>query len=124
MQKKLKPKQYKAIQLMVNDGMNYTEAATALGIKYITIWRWLSDETFCNELQSQLRQRHSALATKATQTMIDLMSNAKSEKVRLDAAKQISDMAGYKPVDKIEQTGAPTIIINPVAAHDEQDKGE
>ena len=39
-------------------------------------------------------------ATKASNKMLELSSNAKSEYVQLEASKDILDRAGYKPVEK------------------------
>jgi transcriptional regulator with XRE-family HTH domain len=116
--KALKPKQVQAISLMVSEGLSYIEVAERIGVHRSTLWRWLDDATFCDELNRQLNKKITQLASKTTATILDLMEHANSEKVRLEAAKELSHLAGYIPTQKIEQTGAPTIIITPIPAEE------
>ena len=51
-------------------------------------------------MQQKVRESIGLNATKASNKMLELSSNAKSEYVQLEASKDILDRAGYKPVEK------------------------
>ena len=51
-------------------------------------------------MQQRVRESIGLNATKASNKMLELSSNAKSEYVQLEASKDILDRAGYKPVEK------------------------
>lgn len=58
------------------------------------------------ELQDHIahatRERMGNAAPKALQTLIDLSTSARSEAVKLAAAKDLMDRAGYKPADVVQ----------------------
>ena len=61
-----------------------------------------------NEIRNQLQQQFSSDAVVARKIMFDIMRDDEApENVRLSAAKDFLDRAGYKPVDKseVENTG-------------------
>jgi|TARA_R100001079_G_scaffold96709_3_gene60059 phage terminase small subunit len=51
-------------------------------------------------MQQRVRESIGLNATIASRKVLDLATNAKSEYVQLESAKDILDRAGYKPVDK------------------------
>ena len=51
-------------------------------------------------MQQSVTESIGLNATKASNKMLELSSNAKSEYVQLEASKDILDRAGYKPVEK------------------------
>ena len=51
-------------------------------------------------MQQRVRESIGLNATKASNKMLELSTNAKSEYVQLEASKDILDRAGYKPVEK------------------------
>jgi transposase len=103
---KLKPKQIKALDLMVNEGMTYTDVARTLKMSRATIYNWFADNTFLDEYNKQIKQRQTVLAIESLNGITEMARNAESESVKLNALIRISDMSGYKPTDKIENTGA------------------
>ena len=63
--------------------------------------------------ERQLRQRFAADAHIARKIMFQLMNDDDvPEQVRLSAAKDFLDRSGYKPVDKVEQSGGIEIKVD------------
>lgn len=73
------------------------EAAKWAERKTSTCRQWLKDPKFQQALQREQRQRLNDGAMAALQTMIEVASEAPDPKVRVQAAKDILDRAGYKP---------------------------
>lgn len=96
----LKPKQYKAISMLL-DGKTQQEVADELKYHRTTISSWMrNDAEFREEYESQLRQLMNVLASEATATIADLMRNANNENVKLNACKDILSRAGYEAATK------------------------
>ncbi|WP_251135037.1 helix-turn-helix domain-containing protein [Exiguobacterium sp. s102] len=95
----------KAIQLMVRTNMSQKEIAKKIGVNETTISRWKQLKDF-DEIRFQEERLYlGELASPALRTMRDLL-NAKSELVRYNAASDILDRTGFKPIDRQEITGA------------------
>jgi transposase-like protein len=97
----LKKRQLEVIRLMAEGQLTQKEICHAIGVNESTICRWKKDEEFMNELNSQIKENIIAEAPKAFKTISNLLK-AKSEMVRLQAAKDILDRAGHKPIEKQE----------------------
>lgn len=97
----LKPKQKKCIELLVEGQMTQREIAQAINITEKTISVWKSESEFSSELENATRLSIRSLATRAKNTMANLL-NSDSDNVRFQAAKDILDRAGFKPQEKIE----------------------
>lgn len=97
----LKPKQKKCIELLVEGQMTQREIAQEINITEKTISVWKSEPEFSSELENATRLSIRSLATRAKNTMANLL-NSDSDNVRFQAAKDILDRAGFKPQEKIE----------------------
>lgn len=100
--------QLECIRLMVYTNMFDKEIAERLQVNKNTITNWKKNEIFQNELKKESRNYLSNLAPKAIRRMQDLI-NSKNEGVSLNVCKEILNKAGYKEVERIEQT---TTIID------------
>lgn len=100
-----------AIRLMVRTNSSQREIAKELGIDETTISKWKKREDYDTIRQIEERDYLGDLAAPALRTMSDLL-NAKSELVRYNAASDILDRTGYKPVDKqdINATITPVFV--------------
>lgn len=93
----------KAIRMMVRTTLTQKEIAKELGASEATLSKWKHRDDFDEIRQAEERIYLGDLAAPALRTMSDLL-RAKSELVRFNAASDILNRTGYKPVDKVEQT--------------------
>ncbi len=93
------------IELMVQGGLKRYEIAKKLNVDEDTITNWKKNPEFAAELDRQMRLRFGDYAGMALNAIIDLAQNAESGSVRLQAAKDLLDRAGYKPEDKVQVDG-------------------
>ena len=105
----LNPNQLKCISLLIN-GMTQKAVAKEIGVCEDTICNWKKDDEFMLEYTSSLKQSMKSVAVKAFQTEVKLLS-ARSENVRLAAAKDILDRAGFKPDENMNINGIGKIVI-------------
>ena len=89
----LNSKQKKCIALMVDD-IKQKEIAKMLNVSQQTICNWKKNEEFMTEYNSSLKSSMKDIAPKAFKTEVSLLS-ARSEMVRLMAAKDLLDRAGF-----------------------------
>lgn len=94
----------KGIKLMVWTNLSQREIAQRLDVKEETVSRWKKHKDFEEIKLKEEREYLGELAAPALRTMKALL-NAKSEMVRYNAASDILDRTGYKPVDKQELSG-------------------
>ena len=120
--KQITPKQRKAIQLLVYEGYSQAQACKEVGVNKTSMSKWMNHnerfiEAFNKELhvaQSYRTRAYKCYAQQAIATIVNLAKSADNETVRLNAAKEILDRAGDKPVDKVEYNGD-LAIHNPFA---------
>lgn len=93
------------IELMVQGGLKQRAIAKKLNVDEDTITNWKKNPEFAAELDRQMRLRFGDYAGMALNAIIDLAQNAESGSVRLQAAKDLLDRAGYKPEDKVQVDG-------------------
>lgn len=103
---KLKPKQRKAIEMLIYQGLSKTLTAQALKITPATLSNWLNIdknpqfvEAYEKELEcaDNLRKRnYRSAAQHALEKLIELVDSS-DEKTSLAACKEILDRAGDKP---------------------------
>lgn len=105
----LSKKQLKCIKLMVDTDMQQKEIAEAIKVSEQTICTWKQNDDFKYEYEKYVKDSIDYSSKNAFRTILKLLK-AKSEMVRLQAAKDILDRAGYKAKEKVEITGA---IDNP-----------
>ena len=112
--KQLKPNKLKAIDLLIHENITQKEVANQVGIHEATLYRWFADASFCEQLEKEQRKYLQALGIQALKKITKLANDDTiSPAVQFQAAKDLADRSGYKPVEKsqVEQTGAPTINI-------------
>lgn len=107
----LNSKQKKCIELMVTGDKSQKEIAGILNVSEATICNWKKNDEFTNEYTSSLKNSMKDVAAKAFNTEVKLLK-ARSEMVRLMAAKDILDRAGFKPDDNINISSEPVVIVN------------
>lgn len=106
----LNSKQRKCIELMITGDRTQKEIAEILHVSEATICNWKKNEDFMSEYTSSLKHSMKDVAAKAFQTEVMLLK-ARSEMVRLMAAKDILDRAGFKPDDNVNVNGVGTVVI-------------
>ena len=102
---RLTKKQKTLVDTIVAFGCSVTEAASKSGYAEGESGRVTASKTLRlphvqEYMQQCIRQSIGLNATIASRKVLDLATNAKSEYVQLESAKDILDRAGYKPVDK------------------------
>lgn len=106
----LNSKQKKCIELLVAGDRTQKQIAETLHVTEATICNWKKNEEFISEYTSSLKSSMKDVAAKAFNTEISLLK-ARSEMVRLMAAKDILDRAGFKPDDNVNLIGSGTVVI-------------
>ena len=104
-ERKLTKKQMALVDTIVAEGCSIKEAATKSGYAEGEAGRVTASKTLRlphvqEYMQQRVRESIGLNATKASNKMLELSTNAKSEYVQLEASKDILDRAGYKPVEK------------------------
>lgn len=107
----LNSKQKKCIELMVAGDRKQKEIATILHVTEATICNWKKNKEFIDEYTSSLKDSMKDVAAKAFNTEVTLLK-ARSEMVRLMAAKDILDRAGFKPDSNVSIDLEPVVIVN------------
>ena len=90
----------------VKNGGNATQAAISVGVSEAsarTIGYRLKMR-LANDIDAEQREALKGYSSKALNQIQELAESAVSEKVKLDANKDLLDRAGWKPVDKSEIT--------------------
>jgi len=89
-----------AINYLILGELNYSAIAQKVGISRQTLLAIRKDEEVQNRINETARHNLSTGVAKASQTVITLL-NAKSEKVRLDAATYILSLANIQPNENL-----------------------
>jgi len=92
----LRPAQEEFLKRYLGTG-DIEEAAAWAERKPSTCRQWLKEPKFQQALQRELTQRLNGGAMGALETLISLSRHAGDDKVRLNAARDLLDRAGYKP---------------------------
>lgn len=100
----LKGKQKECLALMLAGEFTQKEIAKKIGVTEQTIVNWKKKKEFEEEFNKALHKKINLTAAKAFKTEVALLDMADSDSVRLNAAKDILDRAGFKPKDEIELT--------------------
>ena len=103
--KELTPRQILLVDTLVATGCTITEASQIAGYAKgdsgrVSASKALRTHKVQQYMQSLIMNSIGLNATKASNKMLELSSNAKSEYVQLEASKDILDRAGYKPIEK------------------------
>lgn len=107
----LKPKQQKCVELMSYGNLTQKEIALKIGVSEATICNWKKNDEFIAAYKAVLNKIMLESAAAAFHTEVELLSS-RNDAVRLGAAKDILDRAGFKPDDNINLACAPVVIVN------------
>ena len=104
-QRRITKKQMLLVDTIVANGCSIKEASIIAGYSKGDAGRVTASKTLRlphiqEYMQQRVRESIGLNATIASRKVLDLATNAKSEYVELESAKDILDRAGYKPVDK------------------------
>lgn len=97
----LKGKQRKCLEMMITGEYTQKEIAAQIGVTEQTIVNWKKNDEFAEEYNSALKKQINLHAAAAFKTETELLKKADSDSVRLNAAKDILDRAGFKPRDEV-----------------------
>ena len=111
----MKPKQKKCLELMVFSDCTQKEIAEAINVSEKTICEWKKDNEFMTELNDMMHASFKTAAPQAFRTIAKLLLS-NNDFVRLYAARDILDRAGYKPGEKrdknnVENTTAQILAL-------------
>ena len=107
----LKPKQQKCVELMSYGNLTQKEIASEIGVSEATICNWKKNAEFIAAYTAEMKKIMMEAAAVAFNTLFSLLSS-RNDAVRLGAAKDILDRAGFKPDDNINLACAPVVIVN------------
>ena len=101
----LTPKQRALVEAYVANGGNLTKAAEEAGYAEgnsgrVTAWKAMKTPHVQQYLMQQTAEAFSLHAAMAVGKVANLAKQAKSEYVQLEAAKDLLDRAGFKPIDR------------------------
>lgn len=101
----------KAVELLIEGKMTYADISQEVGISTNTLQKIREDEYTLEKIRENTDKSIKMAVAKAGQTAIDLL-DARSELVRLDAAKFILALSGIQVTDKVDlsQSGKIEII--------------
>ena len=108
----------KALELLAQGDMTYTEIAQQVGISRNTLKRIRDDEDTAKLIQSMASADLKIAVSKASKTLIDLL-DAESETVRLQSAKHILELGGIKVRDDEDASDGLVLIFDDVYGDEE-----
>ncbi len=100
----LNQNQEKCIELMVKTDMKQVDIAEELGVTPTTICLWKKQEEFKTAYADAVRAAMPEAAPKAWNTIVDLLKSNNAG-IRLAAARDILDRAGFKAEDRLKISG-------------------
>lgn len=100
----LKGRQKKCLELMITGKHSQKEIAEMIGVTEQTIVNWKKNKEFIDEYNSALKKQINLHAAAAFRTEAEILKSGDNDTVRLNAAKDILDRAGFKPADKVINT--------------------
>lgn len=124
---------HKQAMLLHCQGMLIDQIAEQIGRSPGTVENWFyRDKTFRTEYEKfkqeyiedvtkTARERMQGAADEAMQTLLILMANSESDRIRLDAAKDILDRTGFKAEDILNIKGNQELEINIALTGDEDE---
>lgn len=112
---KISNKKYeKALELLTEGNLNYSEIAQEVGICRNTLQKIREDEDTHKSIYDFASNNIKVAVGKASETLVGLLS-AKSEMVRLEAAKQILGLNGIQVTGKLDMTAElKTVIVDDI----------
>lgn len=115
--RKLTKKQQALVDVMVAEGLPTSQAAIKAGYSegkagYVTAHRTLKQPHVQQYMMQRITEQLGLNATIAAAKVMNLASGAKSEYVQLQAAQDILDRAGFKPIDRSQVQVAGDIRVS------------
>jgi phage terminase small subunit len=115
--RKLTPKQIALVDVMVAEGLNTSQAAQRAGYAegkagYVTAHKALKQPHVQQYMMQRIQESLGVNATLAAARVMKLATGARSEHVQLEAAKDILDRAGFKPIDRSQVQVAGDIKVS------------
>lgn len=107
----LTKQQIKAIKFMVETDMSRNEIAKAVGCNRSTVYEWLSDEKFKEELIRYSDRLVIDTRAESLRRIKALMQQDEDKRTALASAKFLAELNGLSPTTKIEQKTTEEIII-------------
>lgn len=120
----LKGKQRKCLELMLTGNFTQKEIAEEIGVTEQTITNWKKKDEFAEEYNAALKKQIHLHAAVAFKTETELLRSADSDSVRLNAAKDILDRAGFKSRDEISLIQSADESLKEMNAYFEQREKE
>ena len=101
---------YQRVMILAETGMKHTEIARKVGLSPSRISRIIHDDRFTarrdeykEKAKQEIYEKFLDVSAKAADKIIHIMEKGKpTERIRLDAAKDILNYAGHKPREQIE----------------------
>lgn len=107
---KLTKKHRTAIELLLQGEKTIEEIAVSVKVSRKTLYNWMQDELFKNELEERAadfrrvqKARIAQLASKALDTQEQIMNKSKNDVARAGVASDVLDRAGYIKPKKAEE---------------------
>ena len=113
-----KEKYDKAVELLIEGNMTYTDIAKQVGISRNTLQKIRDDEDTAKLIQSMASADLKIAVSKASKTLIELL-DAESETVRLQSAKHILELGGIKVRDDEDASDGLVLIFDDVYGDEE-----
>lgn len=115
--RKLTPKQTLLVDTLVATGCSISQAAVAAGYAQGESGRVSASKTLRlphiqQYMMSRIQDQLGLNATMAASKVMTLAQGARSEHVQLEAAKDILDRAGFKPIDRAQVQVAGDIKVS------------
>lgn len=115
--RKLTPKQTKLVDTLVATGCSIRQAASDAGYAQGESGRVSASRTIRlphvqQYMMSRIQDQLGLNATMAVSKVMTLAQGARSEHVQLEAAKDILDRAGFKPIDRAQVQVAGDITVS------------
>ena len=114
---KLTPNQEALVDIMVTEGLSPAQAASKAGYAegksgYVSAYRALKTPHVQQYMMQRIQESLGVNATLAAARVMQLAQGARSEHVQLEAAKDILDRAGFKPIDRSQVQVAGDIKVS------------
>ena len=108
-----KKKYNKAVELLIEGNMTYTEIAQQVGISRNTLRKIRDDEDTARLIKDMASGDLKIAVSKASKTLIELL-DAESETVRLQSARHILELGGIQIKDDMTSLVDKVIIIDDI----------
>jgi transposase len=106
----LSAKQVSAIELLAT-GKEQKEVASLVGVDETTVYRWMKDADFRSLVHEKTKASVADYTPELLQTLLHLSRFAEKESVRYQSARELLYMAGWKPVEVVQQIGDTVIEV-------------